>query len=66
MEGVDILKLGATSMANALGLLVACFYVFNMAYPANSGNVYYFCEATLLDMTNEANKRVYEPMPLQN
>ena len=45
-------------MANAISLLVACYYVFNIAYPAKSGNVFLFCEATLLDMPTEAKKRV--------
>ena len=45
-------------MANAISLLLACYYVFNIAYPAKSGNVFLFCEATLLDMPTEAKKRV--------
>ena len=45
-------------MANAISLLVACYYVFNIAYPVKSGNVFLFCKATLLDMRAEAKKRV--------
>lgn len=55
--GETILTLGSTSMANAISLMVACYYVFNIAYKAKPGNVFLFCEATL-DMPTEAKKRV--------
>ena len=45
-------------MANAISLLAACYYVFNIADKAKPGNVFLFCEATLLDMPTEAKKRV--------
>ena len=45
-------------MANAISLLAACYYVFNIADKAKPGNVFLFCEATLLDMPTEAKRRV--------
>ena len=46
----------STTMANALGLLVSCFYVFNIEYPAFSKNL--FLEAAMMQRTKEAKKRV--------
>ena len=43
-------------MANAISLLAACYYVFNIADKAKPGNVFLFCEVTLLDMPTEAKK----------
>lgn len=58
IEGETILTLASTSMANAISLLAACYYVFNIADKAKPGNVFLFCEATLIDMQTEAKKRV--------
>jgi len=44
-------------MANALGLLLSVFYVFDIAYPAKGSNVYFFCEM-LIGIEQDAKKRV--------
>ena len=55
---MEVLTLGSgTSLANALGLLMGCYYVFNIAYPVKASNVYLFCE-TLLGKHQDAKKRV--------
>jgi len=42
-EGEDPITLVAgSSMANALGLLLSVYYVFDIAYPAKASNVYPF------------------------
>ena len=58
VKGVVVLDLRSTSMATILGLLVACYYVFNIVYPTKCSNAYFFCEAALLDMHQNAEKRV--------
>jgi len=48
-EGEDPITLGAgSSMANALGLLLSVYYVFDIAYPVKASNVYSFvnCSST--------------------
>ena len=56
-EGKILMKLNAsTTMANALGFLVSCFYVFNIKYPASSKNL--FLEAAMMQRTKKAKKRV--------
>lgn len=58
-KGVIIISLGgSSSLANALSLLVASYYVFNIKYPLKCSNVYIFCEATLFGNEQEAKKRV--------
>lgn len=58
-EGKILMKVNsATTMANALGLLVSCFYVFNIEYPASCKNVFLFLEAAMMQRTKEAKKRV--------
>ena len=58
-EGVIIISLGgSSSLANALSLLVASYYVFNIKYQLKCSNVYIFCDATLLGNEQEAKKRV--------
>ena len=45
VEEVEVLTLGTgTSLANAVGLLMVCFFVFNIAYVAKASNVYLFCK----------------------
>ena len=45
VEGVEVLTLGAeTSLANSLSLVMACFFVFIISYPAKASNVYLFCQ----------------------
>ena len=57
-EGEELVMLGAgSSMANALGLLLAVYYVFDIAYPAKASNVYFFCE-TLIGIEQGAKKRI--------
>ena len=57
-EGEELVMLGAgSSMANALGLLLAVYYVFDIAYPAKASNVYFFCE-TLIGIELDAKKRI--------
>ena len=51
VEGVVVLELGSTSMATALSLLVACYYVFNIMYPTKCSNAFLFCEAALLEIS---------------
>ena len=58
VEGMEVISLGSVNLASALGLLVACYYVFNTVYPTKCGNVFLFCEATLLDRPQEARKKV--------
>ena len=58
VEGVVVLDLGSTSMATALSLLVACYYVLNIMYPTKCSNAYFFCEAALLEIYHSAKKRV--------
>ena len=53
-EGVEVISLGTSNLANALGLLVASYYVFNTMYPAKCANAFLFCEATLLNKHQEA------------
>ena len=53
-----VLELGSISMATALSLLVACYYVFNIMYPTKCSNAYLFCEAALLEIHHSAKKRV--------
>jgi hypothetical protein len=58
-EGKILLKLNSsTTMINALGLLVSCFYVFNIEYPASCKNVFLFLETAMMQRTREAKKRV--------
>ena len=58
VEGVEVLMLGAgTSLANALGLVMACFFVFIISYPAKASNVYLFCETLLGKHQPEAAKK---------
>jgi hypothetical protein len=58
-EGKILTKLNtSTSMINALGLLVSCFYVFNIEYPASCKNVFLFLEAEMMQRTREAKERV--------
>jgi hypothetical protein len=58
-EGKILLKLNSsTTMINALGLLVSCFYDFNIEYPASCKNVFLFLETAMLQRTREAKKRV--------
>ena len=57
-EGVEVISLGTSNLANALGLLVTCYYVFNTMYPTKCANAFLFCEATLLNKRQEARKRV--------
>ena len=57
-EGEELITLGAgSSMANALGLLLSVYYVFDIAYPAKASNVYFFCE-TLIGIEQDAKKRI--------
>ena len=42
----------------ALALLMASYYVYNIEYPASLRNVYYYLEATIMDKPCEAKKRV--------
>ena len=56
-EGEELVMLDAgSSMANALGLLLAVYYVFDIAYPAKASNVYFFCE-TLIGIEQDAKKK---------
>ena len=58
VEGAEVLTLGAgTSLANALGLVMACFFVFIISYPAKASNVYLFCETLLGKHQPEAAKK---------
>ena len=43
-------------MANALGLLLSVYYVFDIAYPAKVSNVYFFCEM-LIGIEQDAKKK---------
>ena len=60
VEGIEVISLGSVNLASVLGLFVACYYVFNTMYmyPTKCGNVFLFCEATLLDRQQEARKKV--------
>ena len=60
MEGKVILKLHGTcvSSAQALAILMACYYIFNIEYPTQLKNVYLMLEATMMDQPREAKKRV--------
>lgn len=40
VEGVEVLSPGFNSMANASGLLLACFYVFDISYPLSCTNLF--------------------------
>ena len=53
-----MVNLGSKSMASALGLLIACFYVFNIKYPIKCTNAFLFFETALLGNHQEAKKRV--------
>ena len=44
-------------MANALGLLLSVYYVFDIAYPAKVSNVYFFCEM-LIGIEQDGKKRI--------
>jgi len=44
-------------MANALGLLLSVFYVFDIAYQAEASNVYFSCEM-LIGIEQDAKKRI--------
>ena len=57
-EGVEVISLGTSNLSNALGLLVASYYVFNTMYPAKCTNAFLFCEAALLNKHQEARKSV--------
>ena len=67
MEGKIILKQHETyvSPAQALAILMACYYIFNIDYPAQLKNVYLMLEATMMDQPQEAKKRVVENKFLQ-
>lgn len=58
VEGKEVVSLGSKSMGNALGLLIACFYVFNIRYPMKYTNAFLFCETALLGNHQEAKKRL--------
>ena len=47
-EGIEILSLSKMSLVNALVLLVAVYYVFNIQYPKTGKNNLEFVEYTLL------------------
>ena len=44
VEGIKVISLGSVNLANVLGLLVACYFVFNTMYmyPTKCGNVFLF------------------------
>jgi hypothetical protein len=65
-EGEVVFKLGNTNLVRCLLTLTAAFYVFNMKYPNRGKNMYEFVEATLLNNTDNAKKRVTINMLLQN
>ena len=44
-------------MANALGLFLSVYYVFDIAYPAKASNVYFFCEM-FIGIEQDAKKRI--------
>lgn len=57
-EGEVILKLSNTATAQALVILIAVYYVYNMEYPSPMKNIFLFLEAALMDQLTEARKRV--------
>ena len=60
MEGKVILKLhgACVSSAQALAILMSCYYIFNIEYPIQLKNVYRMLEAAMMDQPQEAKKRV--------
>ena len=58
--GKTVAKLSGTSVSlpMALVLLMGCYYVFDISYPNKAKNIYLFLEASLLENTTEARKRV--------
>ena len=58
-EGKIVSKLSPKMQpSQALAILMACYYVYNIEYPASHRNVYYFLEAVIMDRPSEAKKRV--------
>jgi hypothetical protein len=57
-EGEVIIKFSNTNLINAMVVLIASYYTFNVKYPNKGKNVYCFLEAILLEKTDEAKRRV--------
>jgi 3D (Asp-Asp-Asp) domain-containing protein len=56
-EGIPVVKFATRScIANAVGLLIATYYVFNIMYPVKGNSVDLFLESALLGNANK--KRV--------
>lgn len=46
------------SIAQALAMLMACYYIFNIEYPTSLKSVFVMLEATIMGQPHEAKKRV--------
>jgi hypothetical protein len=57
-EGETIIKIPNTNLINGLVILIASYYAFNISYPTKGRNFFAFVEATLLDNSEDAKKRV--------
>ncbi|CAB4022432.1 Hypothetical predicted protein [Paramuricea clavata] len=58
-EGETITEIPNTNLINGLVILIALYYAFNISYPTTKGrNFFAFIEATLLDNSEDAKKRV--------
>ncbi|XP_028417217.1 uncharacterized protein LOC114543832 [Dendronephthya gigantea] len=57
-EGEVIIKFPNTGLINALVVLLAAYYAFNIKYPNKGRNLFSFIEATLLGNFEDAKKRV--------